>query len=264
MAIRNRASLIIFSVCIAFLTGCNFPLFNLAPNSGGGGGVTAVPPQASPNVPSGPTTAPPTETSAPLPSDTPTTAPPTATSSPPMVSPIDKDVPCRFGPGAVFSIEGSLALGQTVPIQGRDSPGGWWYIENPSHAGRHCWVSSSATQTQGDTSIVAVQPSPVTFVDYVGVDMSPSSKDVACLGGFPFTFDVNFNIEYNGPIKITFQRILSDGHTAPPETYTFTAAGTQSYTDSYRVGGAGSYWFKVQVTSPNSISGQRSAKMTCH
>lgn len=263
MAIRNRASLIILSVWIGLTMACSFPLFNLGPNSGGGGGVTAVPPQASANVPSAPTTAPPTETSAPLPSDTPTTAPPTATSSPPMVSPIDKDVACRFGPGDVYSIEGSLAVGQTVPIQGRDLPGGWWYIQNPGHAGRYCWVASSATQTQGDTSIVAVVPPPVPFVDYVGVDLSPSSKDIAC-GTFPYTFGVNFKIEYNGPITLTFQRIKSDGHTAPAETYTFSASGTQSYLDSYRVGAPGSYWFKVQVTSPNSISGQGSAKMTCH
>ncbi|MGA2821307.1 MAG: hypothetical protein ABSF61_11715 [Anaerolineales bacterium] len=262
MAIRNRASLLILSVWIAFITGCNFPLFNLAPNSGSGGGVPAVPLQTSTNVPSGPSSATATETITPVPSIPPTVTP-TPTSSTPMVSPIDKDVACRFGPGDVYSIEGSLAVGHTVPIQGRDSPGGWWYIENPGHAGRYCWVASSATQTQGDTSIVAVVPPPIPFVDYVGVDLSPSSKDIAC-GTFPYTFGVNFKIEFNGPIKLTFQRIKSDGHTAPPETYVYSAAGTQSYSDSYRVGAPGSYWFKVQVTSPNSISGQGSAKMTCH
>lgn len=259
MARGKRAWIILLIVCLALATGCNFPLLQPTPSPvSAGGGVAAA--QPSPTASS--TLAPPAEASPTVPPSTPTPAA-SPTLSPPMVSPIDKDVACRFGPGTAYSIEGALPVGHTVPILGRDSPGGWWYIENPSHAGWHCWVSSSATQTQGDTSIVAVQPPPVTFVEAVGVQMSPSSKDIPC-GTFPYTFGVNFNIQYNGPITLTFQRILSDGHSAPPETYTYTASGTQSFSDSYRVGAAGSYWFKVQVTSPNKISGQGSAKMTCH
>jgi len=258
---RKRGLLIVLSSWLAMIVACSFPLFKPtpAPGSGAGGAPVTLPSLTPSSIPATP--AAPTDTPVPVPTSPPT-VPPTATLSAPVVSPLSKDVPCLFGPGSVYSTEGVLASGHTVPIQGRDSAGGWWYIENPSHPGRFCWVDASLTQTQGDISIVAVQPPPVTFVDYVGVEMSPKTVDIGpCV--WPYTFSVTFSIEYNGPITFTFQR-NNDGHTAPPETYTFKASGTQSYPDYVRVGSAGAHFFKVQVTSPNSLAGQASATVTCH
>jgi len=258
VANMSRASLIPLVFWVALGMACNLSSSGLGLSSSSG----AVP-TASPQTTVAPTsTNTPAATTAPTSTLTPTPAP-TLTPSPPMVSPLNQDVACRFGPGTVYSIEGALVAGHTVLIQGRDSPGGWWYIENPGQPGRYCWVPSSDTQTQGDTSLVAVQPPPVAFVDYVGLDMTPSSKDIAC-GSLPYTFNVNFKIEWNGPITLTFQRIKSNGQAASPETYVFKASGTQTYTDSYQVNAAGTYWFKVQVTSPNSISAQNTARLTCH
>lgn len=258
MAIRTRTFLILFSSWVALSMACNLSSASQAAPSGPGASPTAPQPTAPVAAPTDTPTVAPTPTNA-------LTATPTATptSSTPMVSPISKDVPCLFGPGTVYSVEGALAAGSSVPIQGRDSLGAWWYIANPSHSGRYCWVPSSSTQTQGDTSIVGVQAPPVPFVDDVGVEMDPSSKSIGC-GTFPFTFDVSISIEWNGPLTLTFQRIKSNGSSAPPETYTFAAAGSQRYSDSYRVGAAGTYWFEVQVTSPNKIASKGSATVTCH
>jgi len=92
--------------------------------------------------------------------------------------------------------------------------------------------------------------------------MSPAKASIGCTL-FPYTFSVDFKISANGPTSVTFQRLLSNGKSAPPETYSWAAAGTKDFSDSYRVGEVGSHWFRVHVTSPNDISGEDSAMMNC-
>jgi hypothetical protein len=93
--------------------------------------------------------------------------------------------------------------------------------------------------------------------------MSPATANTHC-AAFPYTFGVDFEIEVTGPVTVTFERMLSDGHASPVETAVFAAYGTQSFQDYYRVGAAGSYWFRVHVITPNNITGEGTAVMTCN
>jgi len=210
---------------------------------------------------------PPTDTPTPLPSDTPLptetpTITPTPTPSIVTVTPIDKDVICRFGNSDLYSTEGALKVGAVAMVLGTDAAGGWWYIENPSRAGRFCWVSAALTHMEGNPLSVSIQDSPVPFVEGVSVGMDPKNASITC-GMFPYTFGVSFKITANGPTTVTFVRSKSNGSSGGPETVTFTKSGTKIFDDSYAVGGPGDYWFKVSVSSPNKISGQGSATMSC-
>ena len=56
----------------------------------------------------------------------------------------------RAGDNTGYSIIGSLAAGQTVPVIGRSSSGsGWWYIELPN--GRRGFVAPSVVRVTGNT-----------------------------------------------------------------------------------------------------------------
>lgn len=186
----------------------------------------------------------------------------TPTSGPLMVSPKTGDVRCYFGPGTEYSVEGALLSGASVPALGISGDGNWIQIHHPKNERWFCWLRVADTQLSGDAATLKVIPPPVPFVESVDVTMSPATASITC-GTFPYTFNVAFTILANGPTTVTFQRSLSDGHTAPPETATFLTAGTKSFSDYYRVGGKGSYWFRVHVTSPNDMTGEGDATMNC-
>ncbi len=227
---------------------------------------------AAPPPPSPSPFAPPVATSTPAPpTATPTSAAtatvtltptPTPTAGPLMVSPKAGDINCYFGPGTVYSAEGALLSGNSVPALGKSGDGNWIQIHHPKNERWFCWLKAADSLLSGDAAALKVIPPPVPFVESVDVKMSPSTASIGCTL-FPYTFSVDFTITANGPTNVTFQRLLSNGKSAPPETSTWAAAGTKDFGDSYRVGEVGSHWFRVHVTSPNDITGEGSAMMNC-
>lgn len=186
----------------------------------------------------------------------------TATAGPLAVSPKAGDARCYFGPGTQYAIEGALLSGNSVPALGISGDGNWIQIHHPKNERWFCWLKVADSQLSGDAAALKVVLPPVPFVESVDVSMSPKTASITC-GTFPYTFNVEFTIMANGPTTVTFQRSLSDGHVAPPETATWLTAGTKSFSDSYRVGAAGAYWFRVHVTSPNDMTGEGDARMNC-
>ncbi len=41
-------------------------------------------------------------------------------------------------------------------IQGKDTTGTWWYIQNNKKAGGFCWISADTVKVEGDTSGLAI------------------------------------------------------------------------------------------------------------
>ena len=246
------------SVFALFLSACNLPsgqATTAAPTQAEVSPATSVPRRTATPTPS------PTATPVPAPSDTPT-AIASATPSLPMVTPKDKDVACYLGPGTVYSVEGALLAGDKVPVVGVNADGTWWAITNPRRPANRCWVLATATTFEGDRSAVAVLAAPIAFVENVSVTMTPPSANITC-GTFPYTFDVQFSITVNGPTTVTFQRRKSNGEVGPLETVSFASAGTQEFSDYYRVGEVGAHKFLVHVTLPNDMSGEATVMMAC-
>lgn len=257
---RTRSLQYVMAVWVILGMACNASFIS-------GSGATSVPAEPPTRAATATPAVPPTDTSTPLPSATPLptetpTITPTPTPSIVTVTPIDQDVICRFGNSDLYSTEGALKAGVVALVLGTDAAGGWWYIENPSRAGRYCWVSAALTRMEGNSLSVPIQDPPVPFVEGVSVGMDPKNASIAC-GAFPYTFSVSFKITANGPTTVTYVRSKSNGSSGGPQTVTFTKSGTKVFDDSYAVGGPGDYWFKVSVSSPNKISGQGSATMSC-
>lgn len=103
-----------------------------------------------------------------------TTTMPTFTSTPDSVS-IPVSGPCgptvtatvnanvRSGPGTAYDTVGSLMLGQTATIAGRNDANTWWYIDYPGISGGHAWIAGSvvtASCVPDAIQIVAAPPLP--------------------------------------------------------------------------------------------------------
>ncbi len=126
--------------------------------------VTTEPPDATSSAP--PSTPAPgggdvEETSTSTPTSTATTTQTqtaTATDGPPIAE-ANVNSNCRFGPGAVYAIIGTLLKGETAPIDGRNEDWTWWWIERQDGPG-HCWIWDALVTVSGDTSAVPLIQAP--------------------------------------------------------------------------------------------------------
>jgi hypothetical protein len=62
---------------------------------------------------------------------------------------------CRYGPGTAYLYSHGLYEGDQAQIDGRNSSGSWLWIL-PENLDRHCWVSASVVEIQGDAGSMPV------------------------------------------------------------------------------------------------------------
>ncbi len=95
----------------------------------------------------------------------PPTLTPTATLSATPLLPLTPGVPlisvsvatnCRSGPGKVYDPKGSLLVGKTAEVVGRDPTGNYWYVRNPDQANGFCWLWGEYATISGNTEVLPV------------------------------------------------------------------------------------------------------------
>jgi hypothetical protein len=172
------------------------------------------------------------------------------------------DLLCRFGPGLRYGIGGSLLGEVRVPITARNGAGDWFQFELVGFPGKYCWLPATEVEVEGNLSQLAIAEAPASFVTNVSVLLDPLViEPTACV--FPITFNVTFTIETIGPTFVTFQRSQSNGLSAPSETVEFSESGPKVFEDYLRADAPGEHWFRVTVSSPNSITGEGFGKVVC-
>ncbi|MBK6646404.1 MAG: hypothetical protein IPG44_11785 [Anaerolineales bacterium] len=85
----------------------------------------------------------------------------TGTPSVPEVT-VSVNTNCRTGPGTAYQIIGALVIGQKGIVVGKNSPTGYWIINNPGSTGT-CWLFPQYATVSGDTSKLqeyAIPPTP--------------------------------------------------------------------------------------------------------
>ncbi len=99
----------------------------------------------------------PTSTAVPTPTFTATSSIPTSC-NPLVTATVNANV--RSGPDTAYDIVGSLTLGQTATIVGRNDAYTWWYIDYPGIAGNHAWIAGSVVTSACVPSVVQVVAAP--------------------------------------------------------------------------------------------------------
>ncbi|RJP50971.1 MAG: SH3 domain-containing protein [Anaerolineaceae bacterium] len=69
---------------------------------------------------------------------------------------------CRSGPGKAYEIVGSMLVGMSAPVIGRDPTGEYWYISNPYVFTEYCWVWGEYAVFDGDHLLLPVVTPPPT------------------------------------------------------------------------------------------------------
>jgi hypothetical protein len=255
---------VLFLICILALSACNLYAPNAATftpsvNTPAGGDATL--PGATAQA-SGTAPLPPTDTPQPLPSLTPTLTL-TETLSVAMVTPKTEAVNCRFGPGTNYLSTGGLKVGATVPILGQSGDGTWWQIQNPNNIFENCWVSSLATNVTGNMASVPVTPSPLSTVLQASVNPPAAISVPGCTGPIQ-PIQISGVINTNGPTAVTYHFETQQSGALPSHNLKFTKYGPLTVTESYTPPlVAGTFWIKLFITAPNSVTAQSTYSITC-
>ncbi|MBK8821637.1 MAG: SH3 domain-containing protein [Anaerolineales bacterium] len=209
----------------------------------------------------------PTETLIPTQTLIPTETPlPTFTPTPtiPIAWPLDKGVNCRLGPSTDWISIGSLLVGQTATIQGKNGDVTWWYVTTVNDPGKPCWVASSVTVTAGNLANLQVINPPIASVTDVSLKLDPKEIILpGCIGPIqPIT--IKGSITTNGPAKVEWHFETQQGGSLTVYTIEFKKAETQtiegSFTPSFP---AGDYWVKLIITKPNEKTSETKYKVSC-
>ena len=188
------------------------------------------------------------------------TADVTATPSTPMVTPIDQNVNCRFGPSVKYFATDALFVDKTVPILGRTNDSSWWQVDGPRNGYAKCFVAASATKTSGDLSNVPVVSAPAAFVTGVTAYASVE-KGSQCTDNHHLV--VNGTITTNGPATVEYRWWFQDLDTKQEEydnykTLTFDEYGDKSVQFETYITICADIAVELQVRKPNQISGKDS------
>jgi hypothetical protein len=70
----------------------------------------------------------------------------------------------------------------------------------------------------------------------------------------PATLQFLFSVTANGAGNVSFHTERSDGAIGPTKSLVFSAAGTKNLTSEWTVSASGTYWVKLVITAPNSMS----------
>ncbi len=195
------------------------------------------------------------------------TASPTITLSPTsskaMVTPKTEAVNCRFGPGTNYLSVGGLKTGVTVPVLGQNGDGTWWQIQNPNNVFENCWISASATDVTGSMASVPVVPAPLSLVTLVIVNPSEAISVPGCVGPIQ-PIALNGVITVNGPVTVTYHFETEQGGALPGHNLTISKFGPVTVTENFTPSVvAGTYWIKLFVTAPTSLTAQATDTISC-
>jgi hypothetical protein len=82
---------------------------------------------------------------------------------------------------------GYLFVGQQSEVLARNRSDSWWYIRNPSHPERSCWVWAETTQISGDTAAIPLYSSLAAQTPVVvsGPAFKIESVNLTSCGGLP-------------------------------------------------------------------------------
>ncbi len=69
---------------------------------------------------------------------------------------VSKPTNCRVGPGKDYEIAGTLLVGETAIVLGRDPSNQYWYIPNPDPGIEYCWVWGEYASFTGANMAVPV------------------------------------------------------------------------------------------------------------
>jgi len=184
---------------------------------------------------------------------------PTVTSSPtitltstlevPMAS-VSENTNCRTGPDKIYDNIGALMVGEQAEVVGQTADGGYWVIKNPDRSGE-CWLwGYYATVTGPTEGLLVYTPPPTPAFDWGGtwaVWRGPAEGGAytlwtmtAAVAGIAFTASIDFGgtiATFNGTISDDYLTVSGNWQEAVTTgPFKFYALGVNQFQGNYSYG----------------------------
>lgn len=75
---------------------------------------------------------------------------------------VSESTNCRAGPSPMYGVEGYITPDMVLPVRGINEGHSWWWVDNPTYPGYHCWVWKWTSTVEGDVSSLPVYFDPWT------------------------------------------------------------------------------------------------------
>jgi hypothetical protein len=141
------------------------------------------------------------------------------------------DTNCRAGPSPAYGVEGYVTTDMTLPVRGISDGRSWWWVDNPTYPGFHCWVWKQTSIVEGDTSNVPVYRAPWTMTP---ADPIITANIYAWTG----------NQKGKCPITVTFSAIIKSNRAAQV-AYMWLRKGQDKSTE---------HWVAIAANSQATVS----------
>lgn len=122
--------------------------------------------------------------------------------------------------------------------------------------GAACSGNGVTTATEPAASPEPEGPTPAAFeVTGVTVAVAPASHSGAC----PKKFEFSATIAASGDGEVIYRWERSDGASAPIQSLTFGAAGSETVSSTWTLSAVGGHWKRVRILSPNEVVSHEAA-----
>jgi hypothetical protein len=227
----------------------------------------------------------PTNTSEPTLAPPKATLEPTATLEPPIMLPTDyvevpeeistetpapteaSDVPllhvtestnCRAGPSPMYGVEGYITTDMVLPVRGINDGHSWWWVDNPTYPGYHCWVWKWTSVVEGDVNTLPVYfdpwtPTPGRANISTGITAWTGKQTGSC--PIKVVFAGVIRTDQGGQVR--YQWVKKGGRVVDKGWVTIAADGSAYISTSFYVNSTSSGSMQLQVLYPTRIFSER-------
>ena len=193
-----------------------------------------------------------------LPTETPTltielpTEGPTATPVPetPILH-VTENTNCRAGPSPVYGVEGYVTTAMNLAVVGINEGRSWWWVENPTYPGYHCWVWKYTSVVEGDTSMVPVYRDPWTMTPAdpdleVSIKAYPGNYSGTC----PQKVTIVASIKSDRAVHIQYEWLRGGSKVLDKGWIVINADGTGTLTTSLNIPDDTKSYVNLRINSP--------------
>jgi hypothetical protein len=189
---------------------------------------------------------------------------PTIATDTPMLH-VTESTNCRAGPSPMYGVEGYVTTDMTLPVRGINVGHSWWWVDDPTYPGYHCWVWKMTSVVEGDISNVPVYYDPWTPTPgAANISADISAWTGRLTGKCPMKVTAAAVIRTDQGGQVRYQWVKRQGVVIDKGWVTIAADSSAAVSVSFKVNHTGDGIVQLQILYPTRVnSGRVNYTVTC-
>jgi hypothetical protein len=165
---------------------------------------------------------------------------------------------CRAGPSPMYGVEGYITTDMLLPVRGINVGHSWWWVDNPTYPGYHCWVWKLTSVVEGDVSNVPVYFNPWTPTPgTANISTDITAWTGRLTGKCPMRVTAAAIIHTDQGGQVRYQWVKKGGVVVDKGWVTIAADSSAVVSVSFKVNHSGEGIVQLQILYPTRVSSGR-------